>query len=133
MSSKKPNISVSENERTPLIDTLLEFIQWQEQRISHLEDEIQDLKKETKKPKFKSSHMDEGTEDEMSDDDKKKKKLRRKKKNTLEIHDEKIIQPADIPEGARFKGYRDIIVQDILIAPHTIRYRLAQYETKEGT
>ena len=49
MFSTKPKISVPENEHTPLIDTLLEFIQWQEQRISHLEDEIQDLKKETKK------------------------------------------------------------------------------------
>lgn len=135
MPSTKPNFpSIPENERTPLIDLLLEFIQWQEQRISHLEDEIQDLKKETKKPKFKSSQMDEGTDDEKSDDDKKKKKKpRRKKKNTLEIHDEKIIQPDDLPEGARFKGYRDVIVQDLLITPHNIRYRLAQYETKDGS
>ncbi len=45
---------------------------------------------------------------------------------------QKIVQPDDIPEGARFKGYQDIIIQDIVIAPHNTRYRLAQYETKEG-
>jgi hypothetical protein len=49
MSSNKPNPpSIPENERTPLIDMLLELIQWQGQRISDLEDEIHDLKKETK-------------------------------------------------------------------------------------
>jgi hypothetical protein len=49
MSSNKPNFpSIPENERTPLIDMLLELVQWQSQRISDLEDEIQDLKNETK-------------------------------------------------------------------------------------
>jgi hypothetical protein len=133
MSSNKPDFpSIPENERTPLIDMLLELIQWQEQRISDLEDEIQDLKKETKRPKFKSSKMDKKTEDEDTEGKKKKKKPRRKKKQNLEVHNEKIIQPDNIPEGTHFKGYQDIIVQDIVITPHNTRYRLAQYETKEG-
>ena len=104
MSPIKPNFpSIQENERTPLIDTLLEVIQWQQQHIDYLENEIQDLKKETKKPKFESSKMDEKTEDSSDDKKKKKKKPRRKKKQNLIVHDEKIIQPDDIPEDARFK------------------------------
>ena len=72
MLSTKPIFpSIPENERTPLIDLLLEIIQWQQQQIDHLEDEIQDLKKETKKPTFESSKMDEKTED--SEDEKEKK------------------------------------------------------------
>ena len=50
MSSNKPNFpSIPEDERTPLIDMLLEFIQWQAQHISDLEDEIQDLKQRNEK------------------------------------------------------------------------------------
>ena len=130
MNSIKPDLpSIPDNERTPLIDILLEYIQWQALCIADLEDEIQDLRKETKKPKFESSKMDEGTDDS---DNKKKKKPKRKQKKNIPVHDEKIIQPDTIPEGARFKGYKDIIVQDIIIKPHNIRYRLAQYEMEEG-
>jgi hypothetical protein len=41
---------------------LLGLVEWQSQRISDLENEIQDLKKETKKPTFESSKMDKKTE-----------------------------------------------------------------------
>ena len=83
MSSTKPSFpSIPEHERTPLIDLLLEFIQWQEQRIGDWEDEIQDLKKETKKPKFESSKMDEKTEDDDLDDKKRRKSQGERKKRT---------------------------------------------------
>jgi len=45
---------------------------------------------------------------------------KRKKKQNLKVHDEKIIQPDDIPEGACFKGYRDMRE---LITPENWRRR----------
>jgi hypothetical protein len=77
--------------------------------------------------------MDQQTEPEdASARTGKKKGPKRSKTQHLTIHEERIIQPANLSDDARFKGYRDIIVQDLMIRPHTIRYRLAEYETAEG-
>jgi len=129
----KPKLpSLSEADHTPLIDTLLDLINWQSERIEQLEDEIQKLKKETRKPKYKPSKMDSKTEPKGKSSKKKKKGPKRKKKQNLKIHEEKIIELDDIPEGSHAKGYQDVVVQDIVIHAHNIRYRLAQYQTKEG-
>jgi len=131
MKSSKPKLpSISEDERSPLLDALLELINWQEQYIEELEDEIQKLKKETRRPKLKPSKMDEETKN--GNEPRKKKGERRKKTSRLQVDEERVIEPDVIPEDARFKGYRDIIVQDLVIRTHNIRYRLAQYETAEG-
>ena len=58
---------------------------------------------------------------------------KRSKKAELVIHDEKIIRPkACIPKGSRFKGYRDVIIQDLVIEAHNTRYRLARWLTPKG-
>ena len=101
-------------------------------RIEQLEDAIHRLNKQTRKPKFKSSKMDQQTEPAEGSRTETKKGPKRNKTQHLTIHEERVIQPASLPEGARFKGYRDIIVQDLIIRPHTIRYRLAEYETSVG-
>jgi len=140
MNSARPTLpSIPDSERTPFIDALLEFIQWQSARIADLEDEVQSLKQTTRKPRFKPSGMDEGTEptppqNEDVDESQpaKKQRVRRKKKSTLPVHAQQTIEPDVIPRGSRFKGYRDIIVQDLIIRPHNVRYRLAQYETPDG-
>lgn len=134
MNSIKPILpEIPKADRTPLVDALLELIKWQSDRIEQLEDEIHKLKQETRKPKFKSSKMDEQTDPSKGDTNNKKKKgPKRSKTQTLVIHEECIIQPENIPENARFKGYRDRVVQDLIIRPHTILYRLAEYDTDAG-
>ena len=123
MSPIKPHFpDIPEAERTPVIDELLELLKWLSDRIEQLEDEIQKLKQETRKPKFESSKMDEHTESEKKEaGNQKKKGPKRSKKQDLEIHEEQILEPNSLPEGARFKGYRDIIVQDLMIRAHNIR------------
>ena len=58
---------VSESERSPLVDALLELIAWQQKQIEELEHQILKLKGETTKPKIKPSTLDKKTD---SDDDK---------------------------------------------------------------
>jgi hypothetical protein len=121
-----------QNEAIPLVDALLEVLQWQSDRLEQLEDDIHRLNKQTRKPKFKFSKMDQQTEPDAGSRTETKKGPKRSKTQHLTIHEERVIQPTSLPEGARFKGYRDIIVQDLIIRPHTIRYRLAEYETSVG-
>ena len=139
-----PNIP--ESEETPIVKGLLHtlekclhIIHQQSEEIALLKDEVKVLKGEKKRPVFKPSKMDEKT------DKPKVKKLGSKKKTkrpgsqkrsknaTLTIHEERVIQPKnDIPAGSRFKGYRDFIVQELMINTQNTRYRLARWETPDG-
>lgn len=141
---KLPEISSSE--RTPLVERLLAIIeslareaQCQEELIGQLKDEIAVLKGEKKRPKFKPSQMDEKTgkdEKDGSGDDSEGKRpgsSKRKKTKKLKIQKERIIKPSqEIPEGSRFKGFRDYVVQDLVIQAHNTRYRLERWITPDG-
>ena len=136
MTSLKPKIpEIPENERTPLVTTLLEVLSWQQKQIEELEKQILKLKSETTKPDIKPSNMDEKTAqgDEGQDDSKEKKGPKRKKTAQLPIHNTQIIEPDIIPEGSIFKNYRDVIVQDITIKLNNTCYRIAEYETADGS
>src|ERR1019366_9083432 len=108
---------IPEAERTPLVIALLGVIeglaaqvQKQEEEIALLKDEIRILKGGKKRPRFKRSKTAE-----------------------LVIHAEQIIEPKRrIPKGSRFKGYRDIVIQDLVIRAHNTRYRLARWLTPKG-
>ena len=66
MDSLKPQLpKISNEDRTPLVDVLLELLAWQQIQIDKLEQEILKLKGETTKPKIKPSKMD----DDSAEDD----------------------------------------------------------------
>jgi hypothetical protein len=51
----------------------------------------------------------------------------------LEIHEDRVIAPTEpVPPDARFKGYRDVVIQGLVIKTHNIRYRLACWQTING-
>ena len=137
---------IPEAERTPLVIALLGIIEMQAQRIQRqeeqielLKDEIRILKGQKKRPQFKPSKMDRGTErsdPKEADGDAEQRRPgsdKRSKRAELVIHEEQVLQPKGrIPKGSRFKGYRDIVIQDLLIRAHNTRYRLARWLTPQG-
>jgi len=140
---------IADQEMTPLvkklvahIDALSEALQRANSEIGQLRDEIAVLKGEKARPKFKPSKMEESTDktDAPSDGASSKEgekvkragSAKRSKTAQLQIHEERVIAPAFVPPGARFKGYRDVVVQGLVIKAHNIRYRLQTWRTAEG-
>jgi len=128
------------------IDALLEALQRANGEIQQMRDEIAVLKGQKAKPKFKSSKMDQSTdkdneagdEEGASPQDGEKSQragsAKRSKTAQLQIHEERVIAPATpVPPDARFKGYRDFVVQGLVIKAHNTRYRLESWLTREGT
>jgi len=138
MESLKPQLpTISNEDRTPLVDVLLELLAWQEQQIDALKQEILKLKGETTKPKIKPSKMDEDATDDSDNDgsesSKPKKGPKRSKTEHLKIDATIDIQPDKIPEGSTFKGYREVVIQNIVFETFNTCYRLAQYQTLDGS
>ena len=103
------------------------------QLVAAQRDEIARLKgqkgRPTIKPDGKPSGMETATEAA--------KRLpleqpRRRGKVQLTVAVEDKIVPAAIPEGAVFKGYKDYVVQDLIISAEAIRYRRACWLTPDG-
>ena len=128
------------------IDALLEALQRANSEIQQMRDEIARLKGQKARPKFKSSKMDQNTDRNQVDGDdegvspqdgEKRKRAgsaKRSKTAQLQIHEECVIAPAaPVPSDARFKGYRDVVVQGLVIKAHNTRYRLESWLTREGT
>ena len=139
MDSHKPQLpTISDEDRTPLVDVLLELLAWQQKQIDQLEQEILKLKGETTKPNIKPSKMDADPakdadeDDDGSDKSKKKKGPKRSKTVHLKINAIINIQPAPIPDGSVYKGFRDVVIQAIKFETFNTCYRLAEYQTPDG-
>ena len=132
MLKKLPPIpDIPESDQTDWVKSLLALLEQFSQRVQHhseeialLKDEINILKGEKKRPVFKGSKLDQLTNIATIPEKIPKKRpssAKRKKTQALVINEDKIIKPDRfIPAGSRFKGYRDFVVQDLIIKPHTI-------------
>lgn len=126
MDSLKPQLpKISNEDRTPLVDVLLELHAWQQKQIDKLEQEILKLKGETTKPKIKPSKMDEDPAEDGNNNDKSKKNKgpKRSKTDHLKIDATVDIQPDKIPEGLTFKGYREVVIRNIVFKTYNTCWR----------
>jgi hypothetical protein len=128
-------LKMSKGEESPIVSELIDYIKQQGEMIQKLKDELAELKGQKPKPKMKPSGLEKKTAKRKETTQSKKRPGSKKKSKTktLEIHEDKIIQPEIIPADSEFKGYQDFIVQDFVIGNWNIRYRKARYKTPNGS
>ena len=111
------------------IDQLERQLKKQQERIAQLEEELRAQKKLKSRPKIRASQLNNNNKEKKG---KRPGSVKKSKKAGFKVDEEKIIQPQEIPDQAKFNGYRDYDVQELKIERHNIRFRLAEYVTKEG-
>ena len=118
-------------EQRKLIDKLSKQLQNQKERIEQLEAELRAKKKLKGKPRLSASLLNQ-PEQKEANPEKRAGSAKESKKSNFEIDEEITIQPDSIPENAKFNGYRNYDVQELIIKRHNIRFQLAEYITEEG-
>ena len=56
----------------------------------------------------------------------------RGKTSKLSIHEERTITIAAPPQGSRFKGYTNFVVQDLVIRSHVVNFRRERWQKPDG-
>jgi Transposase IS66 family len=92
-------------------------------------DEIARLKKLKGRPRFKPSGMEPKASAPPTGGPRRGPKG--SKANRLVITEDRIVS-ADVPEGLRFKGYADFLVQELRLVPRVIRIRRERWQTPDG-
>ena len=129
MAPKLPDFA--EEELSPKVQQLMEVLRYQTEMIQALRDEIAILKGNKPKPKIKPSDLNR-KERKSGDNEKRPGSDKEQKTAELEIHETKTIKAEDVPEGSEFKGYKDFVVQDLMISCHNTLYQMERWETPDG-
>ena len=99
--------------------------------IQRLRDENNRLKGEQGKPKIKGNKPKPPRSDYSSELERRKSKPRQKraKKAKIKIHREQKLEvdKASLPEDAEFKGYEEVVVQDVVFRADNVRFHKEKY------
>jgi hypothetical protein len=127
-------------ERTPVVEALLDLVRQLLDRVHALEetnqqlrDEIALLKGQKPRPQIGPSilHLPPQTTT-ATPEGRRRGKPTGPKNTQLTIHREVPLHPATLPEGATLKGFEPYVVQDLLIQSDNTRYLCARYDLPGG-
>jgi len=127
---KSPLSELSRGDLEALTERLLAENAALKQAIAELRAEVATLKGLQGRPKMKPSGMDKGTEPAL-DDKPRGRGAKGRKSERLSVDEERVIKAA-VPSGSRFKGYEDLLVQDLVLRPHVVRLRRERWLTPDG-
>jgi hypothetical protein len=114
-----------------LVEALSADLRDAQAEIQRLRDENNRLKGEQGKPKIKANTPKPPRVDYSSEKERRKPKPRQKraKKATLTIHREQTLEvdKTSLPPDAEFKGYEDVVVQDVVFRADNVCFRKEKF------
>ncbi len=117
-----------------LVEKLSADLRDAQAEIQRLRDENNRLKGEQGKPKIKGNTPKPPKEDISSEKERHKTRQRHKSSKKAEIHidrEQKLeIDPALLPEDAEFKGWEDVVVQDIRMGTDNVLFHKEKYYSR---
>jgi hypothetical protein len=129
-------VEVSAEQRTPLVDHLLQVIEEQQAEIRALRDEIDRLKGLPRRPTIRPSTLNAAHPDPSHRKKRRGKRpgsAKRRKTAEVVVHETVPLPLEGLPEGTRQNGYEDFVVQDLRIEAHNVCYRRLRYLLPDGT
>ena len=129
---------IADEQMRQMVEILLNLIEELNSKVIELEaenpklrDENNRLKGEQGKPDIKANKKKGLKKDYSSEKERKTSKNHRKtnKKTQIKIDREEIVEypPEKLPEDAEFKGYEEVIVQDIVLKTDNVRFRKQKF------
>ena len=120
-------------QRTELADLREDHARLKAENVE-LRDENARLKGLKGRPKIKPSGMEKATDPASQQAKGQRGKRRRGSKRTkVTITETKVIKAENVPAGARFKGYEEFLVQDLIVQPLTVLYQRERWQLPDGT
>ena len=127
-------VEIPAEHQSDLVLLLVGLIQKQATEIQQLKDEIQRLKGTTRRPNIKPSVLLKDDKKQNNQPPKKRPGSdKRSKTKDIRIDHDVVLPPTELPPGAVLEGYRDFVVQDLIIKGNNTRYRRAVYRLLDGT
>lgn len=99
---------------------------------AELREEIARLKGLNGRPTIKPNKPSGMEQASGSPKGKRRKGRRGAKRTKVTITTTTVIEAQDVPPGARFKGYEEFLVQDLIVKPVTTLYRRARWQLPDG-
>ena len=115
-----------------LVLKLLEEAAELRRTVAAQRDEIARLKGGLGRPNIKPSGMDKATEPRPPPPTGSEPRQKGGKTSKLSIHEERTVTVAAPPQGSRFKGYTNFVVQDLVIRSHVVNFRRERWQKPDG-
>lgn len=114
-----------------LLEDVMSDLRKSQTENQRLQDEVNRLKGEQAKPKFKGNTPPAKSRDYSSEGERRQKRewTKSSKVDDIPIDREEVVRvdPDSLPADAEFKGYEDVMVQDVIFLSDNILFRKEKY------